>query len=105
MNVITSTNAPFHHTTVTKTRPAVIPSVASNVNVMLVTMVTVLRALAPTSMNVMMDHIPVTKTPLVPTMMVVSLALVMLAGTLVETVKQVHVIMSTNVLKLSLIHI
>ena len=46
-----------------------------NVNVMLVTLVTVLRVLASTSMNVMMDPIPVTKTPLVPIMMVVSLVL------------------------------
>jgi hypothetical protein len=43
----------------------------------------------------------VTRTPVVPILMVVSHALVMLAGTLVETAKKVHVIMSTNVPKLS----
>ena len=41
------------------------------------------------------------RTTIAPVMMVVSLVLAMLAGTLVETVKQVHVIMSMNVLKLS----
>ena len=101
VNVITLTSASFHNTIVTKTPHAMIPLVVSNVNVMLVTRVTVLRALAPTSMNVMMEHIPVTKMPLVPIMMVVSLALVKLAGIPVETVKQVHAIMSMNALKLS----
>ena len=100
-NVITSTSAPFHHMTVTKTPPVVIPSVAMNANVTLVTMAMVLQALALTSMNAPTDHIPVMKTPLVPIMMVVSHALVTLAGTLVETVKPVLATMSMNVQKLS----
>ena len=71
LNVITLTSSSFHRSTVTKTPLAVISPVA------------------------------VMKTPLVPIMMVGSLALVMLAGIPMETLKQVHSIILTNFLKLT----
>ena len=85
-------------TTVTKMLLVVIPSEASNANVTPVTEVTV--SLVTTLMNVLRDQTTVMLTLPVLTPLVVSLALVMLDGTLVETVMKEHAIMLTNAQKL-----